>query len=122
MPVAAQFRCRRLDRGPCSGRVIVGLAVFLLGATQLPDGPPAHAAEANARELEQLFESRVRPLFVAKCQRCHGDKVSEAGLRLDSRRAVLTGGDSGEGSSPAAAIAPPTNRSMADSDQAARRP
>ncbi|MFM8435615.1 MAG: DUF1549 domain-containing protein, partial [Planctomycetia bacterium] len=41
------------------------------------------------------FESRVRPLLVAKCQECHGDKVAEAGLRLDSRRALLQGSDEG---------------------------
>jgi cytochrome c553 len=41
------------------------------------------------------FESRVRPLLVAKCQECHGEKVAEAGLRLDSRRALLRGSDAG---------------------------
>ena len=41
------------------------------------------------------FESRVRPLLVAKCQECHGEKVAEAGLRLDSRRALLQGSDTG---------------------------
>ena len=55
----------------------------------------ATAADATSRELETLFESRVRPLLVAKCQGCHGDKVAEAGLRLDSRRALLAGSDTG---------------------------
>jgi hypothetical protein len=55
----------------------------------------ATAAEATSRELETLFESRVRPLLVAKCQGCHGDKVAEAGLRLDSRRSLLAGSDTG---------------------------
>jgi len=32
---------------------------------------------------------------VAKCQECHGEKVAEAGLRLDSRRALLQGSDAG---------------------------
>jgi cytochrome c553 len=41
------------------------------------------------------FESRVRPLLVAKCQECHGEKLAEAGLRLDSRRALLQGSDTG---------------------------
>ncbi|MBM4020911.1 MAG: DUF1553 domain-containing protein [Planctomycetes bacterium] len=44
---------------------------------------------------DDFFESRVRPLLVARCQECHGAKVSEAGLRLDSRRGVLAGGRSG---------------------------
>jgi len=55
----------------------------------------ATATEATSKELEALFESRVRPLLVAKCQGCHGDKVAEAGLRLDSRRSLLAGGDDG---------------------------
>jgi hypothetical protein len=55
----------------------------------------ATAADATSRELETLFESRVRPLLAAKCQGCHGDKVAEAGLRLDSRRSLLAGSDTG---------------------------
>ena len=55
----------------------------------------ATAADATSRELETLFESRVRPLLAAKCQGCHGDTVAEAGLRLDSRRALLAGSDTG---------------------------
>jgi len=56
---------------------------------------PSAAAEATSRELETLFESKVRPLLTAKCQRCHGDKLAEAGLRLDSRRSMLAGSDTG---------------------------
>jgi cytochrome c553 len=55
----------------------------------------AMAAEATVQEHETLFESRVRPLLAAKCQSCHGDTVAEAGLRLDSRRSLLAGSDSG---------------------------
>lgn len=56
---------------------------------------PTTAADVTSAELERLFEARVRPLLVAKCQQCHGEKVAEAGLRLDSRRSLLAGGDSG---------------------------
>jgi len=52
-------------------------------------------AAANSPEHDAFFESRVRPLLVAKCQECHGSKLSEAGLRLDSRPAMLAGGQSG---------------------------
>ncbi len=56
-----------------------------------------HAAEATAgtAEHERLFETRIRPLLTARCQECHGGKKAEAGLRLDSRRTMLAGGDSG---------------------------
>ena len=53
------------------------------------------AADSGSREGEALFESKVRPLLVSKCQECHGASVSEAGLRLDSRKAVLLGSDAG---------------------------
>ena len=52
-------------------------------------------AAAGTPDHEAFFESRVRPLLVAKCQECHGAKLSEGGLRLDSRPGVLLGGQSG---------------------------
>ena len=42
-----------------------------------------------------FFEKQVRPLLAEHCWGCHGAKKQEAGLRLDSRDAVLRGGDSG---------------------------
>jgi cytochrome c553 len=69
----------------------LGLAVW--AALFVPR--PAPAADATPLELEQLFESKVRPLLATKCQRCHGDKIAEAGLRLDSRRSMLAGSDTG---------------------------
>ncbi len=56
---------------------------------------PAAAAERGSPDAETLFESKVRPLLVAKCQECHGATIAEAGLRLDSRKALLLGGDTG---------------------------
>ena len=45
-------------------------------------------------ELE-FFEKQVRPLLVASCSECHGNETQEAGLRLDSREAILQGGERG---------------------------
>ena len=42
----------------------------------------------------RLFD-RVEPLLVGKCVSCHGPDKSKGGLRLDSRAALLQGGDSG---------------------------
>jgi hypothetical protein len=55
----------------------------------------AGTARGESRDAEALFESKVRPLLMAKCQECHGADVSEAGLRLDSRRGLLLGSDAG---------------------------
>jgi len=43
----------------------------------------------------ELFEKKIRPLLHASCIPCHGPDKSKAGLRLDSRGALLRGGDSG---------------------------
>ena len=52
-------------------------------------------AEISAADLE-FFESRVRPLLIEHCYECHSAKHDiEAGLRLDHRNGLLTGGDNG---------------------------
>jgi hypothetical protein len=61
------------------------LAVGMAGMAAAVCGGVAPAAEATSRELEILFEARVRPLLAARCQGCHGDKVAEAGLRQRHR-------------------------------------
>jgi hypothetical protein len=43
----------------------------------------------------EFFEKHVRPLLAERCQSCHGPKLQRGGLRLDSRQAILAGGDSG---------------------------
>ena len=55
----------------------------------------ARGAEEPSAEQETYFEQKVRPIFVEHCWECHGEKKQEAGLRLDSRDAILRGGDSG---------------------------
>jgi Protein of unknown function (DUF1553)/Protein of unknown function (DUF1549)/Planctomycete cytochrome C len=47
-----------------------------------------------------FFEARVRPILVGQCVKCHGPKKQSSGLRLDSREAVLKGGDSGPAITP----------------------
>ncbi len=48
-----------------------------------------------ADEHEQFFESQIRPLLISQCLSCHGEEKQSGGLRLDSREAILKGGDSG---------------------------
>lgn len=53
-------------------------------------------AEEISREHLIFFENKVRPLLVSKCIECHGQEKEESGLRLDSREAILEGGESGD--------------------------
>ncbi len=71
----------------------------LLAATV---GPPLHAADAPRPTPEQaeFFERKIRPLLAEHCAQCHSADAAKAGklkagLTLDSRDALLAGGDSG---------------------------
>ena len=55
--------------------------------------PMVDAQDASQREA--FFENRIRPLLEKHCIQCHGAKKSESSLRLDSRKAILRGGDRG---------------------------
>ena len=57
-------------------------------------GIPAGEA-APSPEQARFFESQVRPVLADHCMQCHGPSKSKAGLRVDSRAALLAGGDSG---------------------------
>jgi hypothetical protein len=54
-------------------------------------------ADSPDRAGNEFFEKQVRPLLVEQCFQCHSDakKKPKGSLRLDSRAAVLKGGDSG---------------------------
>src|SRR5947209_18431737 len=63
--------------------------------------PLARAAEASSAGID-LFEKKIRPVLVSECYRCHSAQAEKlkGGLLLDSRQAMLTGGDSGAASVP----------------------
>jgi mono/diheme cytochrome c family protein len=51
------------------------------------------AAAAGAQdERAEFFEKRIRPILVARCFECH-TTTKLGGLRVDSRQALLKGGD-----------------------------
>ena len=51
----------------------------------------------SAAEGVDFFEKRIRPLLAEQCFECHSaqSKKVKGGLLLDSREAILQGGDSG---------------------------
>ena len=55
-------------------------------------GPVQVSAQSDGVEF---FESKIRPVLSAHCISCHGPKAQKGGLRLDSREALLRGGESG---------------------------
>ncbi|MFZ9090130.1 MAG: c-type cytochrome domain-containing protein, partial [Planctomycetaceae bacterium] len=73
------------------------LQVFCYGADE-PQAANSRAVEQQFSE-EQLnfFESRIRPVLIKHCYECHAAESDQirGGLLLDSRAALLQGGDSG---------------------------
>jgi hypothetical protein len=69
------------------------------------DGAVSLASGSPTREREAFFEQKVRPLLADKCFSCHSvnSGKQKGGLLLDSRDAILKGGESG----PAAAEGKP---------------
>jgi hypothetical protein len=74
-----------MTRGLCLLAILGG---WLVPAGELRAAPPATA------EVD-FFERSVRPVLVERCWKCHGPAKQRGGLRLDSRAALLRGGDNG---------------------------
>ena len=73
------------------------LPLFLL--ILVPVGLPAADKPADPRAVE-FFENKIRPILVEQCYACHSvearaKKKLRGGLYLDTRQALLDGGDSG---------------------------
>ena len=71
----------------CNGLVRSSLPWCLVALVAFATG----AASAD----DALFESAIRPVLVDACFRCHGGERVSGGLRVDSREALVGGGDSG---------------------------
>ncbi|HTU90288.1 MAG TPA: PSD1 and planctomycete cytochrome C domain-containing protein [Gemmataceae bacterium] len=61
------------------------------------------ASRARAQsEAETFFETRIRPVLAGTCFKCHGGNKINGGLRVDTRQALLRGGQSGPAVTPGA--------------------
>lgn len=80
-------------RGPFSGLISFAALSWIAVTCFAQDGGDPTFTQA---QLDH-FETKVRPILVARCGECHGVEAAEAsgGLRLTSRKALLTGGDTG---------------------------
>jgi mono/diheme cytochrome c family protein len=69
------------------GALIVGFCALLILLASLKT-----SAKYDARD--DFFESRIRPVLATNCYDCHTD-ATKSGLRVDSREALLKGGNRG---------------------------
>ncbi|RPI82584.1 MAG: colicin uptake protein, partial [Planctomycetaceae bacterium] len=79
-------------------------------------------AAASADEAFETYRRAVKPVLQRRCYSCHGALQQKAGLRLDTAKAILAGGDSGPGvvaNDPAASL---LIEKVTESDAALRMP
>ena len=69
--------------------------VVVLICIALAAEEPAVGERPPTAEQLRFFETDIRPLLAKQCFSCHGERKQWGGLRLDSREALLRGGDSG---------------------------
>ena len=72
-------------------RVVIFAAAVLVTVVSVRAEVQQTAAAAQAPEF---FEARVRPILAANCYECHAEQA-KGDLRMDSREALLKGGESG---------------------------
>ena len=76
-----------------------GLSLLLVGCLLLCAAHPVLAGDPAADDLA-FFEKQIRPVLVTECYACHSAAAAErgklkGGLALDTREALLRGGESG---------------------------
>ena len=79
-------------------RCLIGvLSLFFLTLEAIAGEVAIQDSNAVTAEGVEFFETKIRPVFVEHCDRCHAsdEKNIKGGLKLDSRAAMLKGGDSG---------------------------
>ncbi len=74
-----------------SGSLIIVYSLAFLGQS----GARAADAPLPPRKAAEFFEKSVRPVLAENCFGCHNEQKQKGGLRLDSRQAMLNGGDTG---------------------------
>lgn len=76
--------------------ILISSVVIAATAIAVPRIPNVSAAQDAAPEPSspEFFKTRVQPVLSSRCAKCHTDAMA-GGLRIDSREALLKGGDSG---------------------------
>src|SRR6476469_5767362 len=86
-----------LSQSPGRRRLILlAMAAFVLVGTALraAQSPAPQAPVKDPATGPEVFETRIRPLLASNCFACHTQSAM-GGLRVDSRDALLKGGDTG---------------------------
>src|SRR5690348_9928946 len=89
---------REVSIGEARSRPMVPRAALVICLAIAPLGHARGGEEPE--DSASFFEAKVRPVLAETCFRCHGGEKTSGGLRVDSRRSLLEGGDSGPAIAP----------------------
>ena len=81
---------------------------FLFGPLSKDEAKPQKPAGPQTQ-----FSLVIEPILTDKCVQCHGENKSKGGLRLDSAKAIMDGGDSGRPIEPGNPAVSPQKRKSA---------
>jgi mono/diheme cytochrome c family protein len=77
-------------------RLAVAIATGFVSLVNAADSAAPATRELPSPATQNVdFSKDLQPLFAERCFDCHGEKKEESGLRVDSREALLKGGDNG---------------------------
>jgi uncharacterized membrane protein len=96
---------RQGDRSK-TGTLFLVAAAATLGTGAHQGGMSVHGEDFYDAQVEVVeptipsvsnvdYQTQIRPLLRNFCIRCHGHKKQKGGLRLDSEKAAMTGGETG---------------------------
>ena len=74
--------------------MLAALAIVLCASIISASQAPTPASSTTGPQSADHFEAKIRPLLAANCFACHAESAM-AGLRVDSREALLRGGETG---------------------------
>src|ERR1044071_3452534 len=86
------FNSQRAAIGVAFGGLVAVAAIRLAAQPQAPAAPSAAPAPTPAQI--EFFEANIRPVLFDTCGECHVDD-EKGDLRVDSRAALLKGGENG---------------------------
>jgi mono/diheme cytochrome c family protein len=76
-------------------RTMLQRAALVLALMLISELMPTASGRTVGDDGDSIFQRVVRPVLEGTCAKCHGTEKTSGGLRLDTRRSLLAGGDSG---------------------------
>ena len=82
-------------KGPLKAEDVAAIEAWIQAGFPFPNEAAAAAPEKLDPQQVEFFETSIRPVLANNCYSCHGETKQMAGLRVDSKLALLKGSANG---------------------------